>query len=95
MKNLFLLVLLVCSGGTYAQQRGQSDAKVVNPPQAMCRAAASKLLESGTNDVVLTITVDSRGKVESFLTDAPKGLRLEKIKEAATAIKALKGWSRC
>jgi len=55
----------------------------------MCNAAASKLRESGTNKVVLTIAVDTGGRVGSFRTDSPKGLQLEKIKEAAAAIKAL------
>jgi TonB family protein len=91
VKNVALLLplLLVCSGATYAQQSGQSDVKKTMPPQEMCKAAAPKLRESGTNEVVLTMTVDTRGKVESFTTDSPKGLRLEKIKEAAAAIKAL------
>lgn len=32
----------------------------------MCEAAASKLRDSGTNQVVLTMTVDAQGKVQSF-----------------------------
>lgn len=90
MKNVALLLLLfVCSRATHAEHSEKSDVKKVMPPQAMCNAAAPKLREWGTNEVVLTMTVDTRGKVESFTTDSPKGLRLEKIKEAATAIKAL------
>jgi TonB family protein len=90
MKNVALLLLLfVCSRATHAEHGEKSDVKKVMPPQAMCNAAAPKLRGWGTNEVVLTMTVDTRGKVESFTTDSPKGLRLEKIKEAATAIKAL------
>jgi hypothetical protein len=90
MKNVTLLLLLfVWSGASYAQQSSQLDAEKPIPPQAVCKAAAPKLRESGTNEVVLIMTVDTRGKVESFTTDSPKGLRLEKIKEAATEIKAL------
>jgi hypothetical protein len=90
MKNVALLLLLfVCSRATHAEHSEKSDVKKVMPPQPMCNAAAPKLREWGTNEVVLTMTVDIRGKVESFTTDSPKGLRLEKIKEAATAIKAL------
>ena len=34
--------------------------------------------------------VDSHGKVLFFSTEAPRGLRLEKIKKAAAEIKALR-----
>ena len=33
--------------------------------------------------------LDDSGRVQSFKTESPKGLRLEKIKEAASAIKSL------
>ncbi len=55
----------------------------------MCDAAAPKLHESGTTEVVLIMTLDTQGKVESFSTDSPKGLRLEEMKEASAAIKAI------
>ena len=55
----------------------------------MCEAAASKLRASGTNHVVLTMTIDTHGSVVSFRTKAPKGLRLEKVKKAAAEIKAM------
>jgi hypothetical protein len=55
----------------------------------MCDAAAPKLHKSGTNEVVLIMTVDTRGRVQSFTTESPKGLRLENMKEPAAAIKAL------
>jgi len=35
------------------------------------------------------MVVDASGKVQSFTTDSPKGLRLEKMKEPAAAIKAI------
>jgi hypothetical protein len=35
------------------------------------------------------MVVDTRGRVESFKTESPKGLRLEKMNEAAAAINAL------
>ena len=56
----------------------------------MCEAAAQALRGSGTNKVVLTITVDTQGKVQSFRTDAPGGLQLEKMKKAAAEIKAMR-----
>lgn len=56
----------------------------------MCDAAAPKLHESGTTVVDLSMTLDTQGKVESFTTDTPKGLRLEKVKEASAAIKAIR-----
>src|SRR5580658_10281369 len=90
MQNVTLpLLLFVCSTALSAQQSEQLDFKKPIPPQAMCTAAA-KLREAGTNEVVLTMVIDARGRVESFTTDSPKGLRLEKMKEAATAIKALR-----
>ncbi|MGA2357104.1 MAG: energy transducer TonB [Terriglobales bacterium] len=90
MKSVALpLILLVYSVAASAQQGGQPDTNKQTPPQAMCKAAAPKLREAGTNEVVLTVTVDTRGRVQSFTTDSPKGLRLEKIKEASASIKAL------
>jgi hypothetical protein len=47
----------------------------------MCEAAASKLREAGTNQVVLAITISAQGHVLSFTTEAPRGLRLEKMKK--------------
>ena len=72
---------------TTAQEDGRAASR--KAPQAMCDAAAPKLHESGTAEVVLTMIVDARGKVESFNTDSPKGLRLEAMKEASAAVKAI------
>ena len=55
----------------------------------MCDAAAPKLRESGTTKIALIMTIDDKGQVESFKTESPRGLRLEKVKEAASAIKAM------
>lgn len=90
MKKVTLpLLLLVCSMATTTQKEGQ-DSKKRMAPQAVCDAAAPKLRESGTSEVVLTMVLDTQGRVESFKTESPKGLRLEKMKEAAAAIKAMK-----
>lgn len=89
MKLILQLVLMVCAIATMAQQSGQPDSKKETPPRGMCDAAASQLRNSGTNEVVLMMTVDTRGRVQSFKTESPKGLRLEKMKETATAIKAM------
>ncbi len=92
MENMILpglLLLLVCPMAASAQQSGQLDSKRATPPPAMCAAAAPKLRESGTSEVVLTMTVDPRGRVKYFSTNSPKGLRLEKMKEAADAINGL------
>jgi TonB family protein len=89
MKSVILpVVLFFCSIPTPAQG-GQPNSEKAMPPQAMCNAAAPALRDAGTNEVVLTMTVDAKGRVRSFTTDSPKGLRLEKIKEATAAIKAL------
>ena len=56
----------------------------------MCEAAASKLRETGTEQVVLMMTISAQGHVLSFKTEAPTGLRLEKMKKAADEIKAMR-----
>ena len=90
MKNVTLpSLLLVCSMVAAAQQSGQQDSKKGIAPPAVCDAATPKLRETGTNEIVLTMVVDIRGRVESFKTESPKGLRLEKMKDAAAAVKAM------
>jgi hypothetical protein len=66
-----------------------TDSDAEKAPQAMCDAAAPKLRKAGTNEVVLMMTLDGTGQVTSFKTESPKGLRLEKMNEAATAIKTI------
>ena len=91
MRRAILPVLFsICSMSGIAQQGGKPDVTNKVGPQAMCDAAAPKLREARTNQVVLTMTVDTQGKVQSFRTDAPKGLRLEKIKKAAAEIKTMR-----
>jgi TonB family protein len=73
-----------------AQEGGQRTiVKKGLAPKAMCDAAVAKLRDSGTSNVVLIMTLDTRGRVESFRTESPKDLRLEKMKEATAAIKAM------
>ena len=87
MKNVTLpSLLLVCSMVAAAQQSGQQDSKKGIAPPAVCDAATPKLRETGTNEIVLTMVVDIRGRVESFKTESPKGLRLEKMKDAWLSI---------
>jgi len=88
MKKVILWLLLTACVAVTAQT-GQQDPAAEKATREMCDAAAPKLRESGTNKVVLIMTVDSKGRVESFKTESPKGLRLEKMKEVATAIKAV------
>jgi TonB family protein len=89
MKKVTLWLVLTACVAVTAAQTGQQDSDKEKATRQMCEAAAPKLRESGTNKVVLMMTVDSKGRVESFKTESPKGLRLEKIKEASTAIKAM------
>ena len=56
---------------------------------AMCGAAASQLMEAGTGQIILMLTLNSKGHVQSFTTESPKGLNLGKMKEAAAKIKAM------
>lgn len=81
-------VSILCSGQKSSESNGVN--KTAHGPRAMCDAAASKLRETRTNQVVLVMTISAEGHVRSFETEAPKGLRLETIKEAAHEIKAMR-----
>jgi len=59
-------------------------------PKAICDAAAAKLRETHTGKVGVVVTMSPSGRVETFLTEFPKGLRLEGAKEAADAIKTIR-----
>jgi len=88
-KAALCLWILVCAPVIIAQNEQQdSDTKMA--VQAMCDAAAPKLRQSGTNEVVLMMTVDDKGRVRSFKTESPKGVQLEKMKDTAAAIKKIK-----
>jgi hypothetical protein len=87
MRNLALSLLLAIP---IVAQQAVPDANKLVGPKAMCDAAAIKLREAGTDKVVLIMVVGSNGGVESFETEYPKSLKLEKVKEAATAIKKIK-----
>lgn len=89
MKKISLWLLLTAGVAVTAAQTGQQDSETEKAIRAMCDATAPKLREFGANKVVLMVTVDSRGRVESFKTESHKGLRLEKMKEVATAIRAM------
>jgi hypothetical protein len=90
MNNVFPSLLLMAMALVSVAQNGQHDSQKDQTKQLMCDAAAKQLRESATNNVVLRMTVDGRGRVESFTTESPKGLRLEKMKEVAAAIKAIR-----
>lgn len=68
----------------------QQSSKTLKGTPAMCEAAIPKLRETGTNQVVLVMTISAQGHVVAFKTEAPKGLRLEKMKKAADEIKAMR-----
>ena len=85
---LFLL-LLTFSMATVGEENRKIDAEG-HGTDAMCAAAAPKLREFETNEVVLIMIIDDQGKVQSFETESPKGLRLEKMKEAKAEIKAMR-----
>jgi hypothetical protein len=90
MRKASLVLLLTAFVTATAAQIGQPDSDKAHPTRVMCDAAALKLEESGTTKIVLMMTLDRSGRVESFKTESPKGLRLEKMKEAAAAIKTIK-----
>jgi len=87
-KTALCLWILVCSPVIIAQN-GQQDSDTKMAVHAMCDGAAPKLQQSGTNEVVLMMTLDSKGRVESFKTESPKGVQLEKMKDTAAAIKKI------
>jgi hypothetical protein len=89
MKRVTLGLLLAAGVTLAAAQTGQPESEADKAKRAMCDAAAPKLHEAGATKVVLMMTVDDRGRVESFKTESPKGLRLEKMKDVAAAIKAI------
>jgi TonB family protein len=95
MRLPILLLLAACATVAPAQVGNRPSGDI----QRICNAAAPKLRESGKSKFVLMMTVDNSGRVESFKTESPKGLRLEKVQDAADAIKemqfkpAQKGWT--
>ena len=89
MKRITLWLLLAACANVSGAQTGKQESEADKATRAMCDAAAPKLRESGTNKVVLTMMLDDTGRVESFKTESPKGLRLEKMKDVAAAIKAM------
>jgi TonB family protein len=89
MNKVALSLLAVAATISMSAQSGPLDFDAEHPPESVCRAAARNLQEVGTSKLLLQMTLDSTGRVQSFKTESPKGLRLEKTKEAATAIKAL------
>jgi TonB family protein len=89
MKNVSLALLLMGVAFVSAAQDGQHISEKDQAKQLICDAAAKQLPESAAQGVALRMTVDDRGRVETFTTESPKGLRLEKMKEVAAAVKAM------
>ena len=79
------LLLTTCAALALAQA-GQQDSKT-DPTPNLCDAAAAKLREANTHRVVLMLTLDAQGRLQSFKTESPKGLQLEKMGEVAEEIK--------
>jgi hypothetical protein len=89
MKKITLELFVATCVIVTAAQTGRPESEADKATRAMCDAAIPKLRETGATKVVLMVTVDERGRVESFKTESPKGLRLEKMKDVAAAIKAI------
>lgn len=89
MNKVAPLLLAVAATISVSAQSGPLDFDPKHPPESVCRAAARNLQEARTSKLVLEVTLDATGRVQSFKTESPKGLRLEKMKEAATTIKSL------
>jgi len=90
-KGWAVLLTAICLSEILAQQGGPTatpTSQTAASQRAICDAAGPKL-ESGANRVILDVSVDSKGRVKSFTTHSPKGLRLEKMSEAVEAVKAM------
>jgi outer membrane biosynthesis protein TonB len=93
-RSRFFVSLILLLGATL-NATGQSNRSPAQRPDkmpgpaAMCDAARPKLRNSGTGEVALILAVNTSGKVESFRTESPKGLRLERSKDVTAVIKAL------
>ncbi|MGC2198090.1 MAG: hypothetical protein WA628_25695 [Terriglobales bacterium] len=86
--KIAILCLLVASGIEIASpQTGQTESTGRTATRAMCDAAAPKLQEAGTTKFVLMLTLSDKDQIQSFKTESPKGLRLEKMKEVSAQIK--------
>jgi hypothetical protein len=79
------LLFMTCAVVALAQA-GQGDSKT-EPTPNLCDAAAAKLREANTHRVVLLLTFDTKGRLQSFTTESPRGVQLEKNGEAAAEIK--------
>lgn len=89
MNKAVLLLFLISSFTAAAAQTKQKPDEMQIATQAMCEAAAPKVKEAGTNQIVLMMTLNRSGQVQSFRTESPKGLNLEKNKEVAAKVKAI------
>ena len=89
MKKAVSLLLLTGSFAAAAAQTGQKGGEMQTATAAMCEAAAPKLQEAGTNQVVLMMTLNSKGRVQSFRTESPKSLKLENVRDVAAKVKAI------
>lgn len=90
MKRAALCCAMVICPTMIVAQNEQQDSDMQTAVHAMCDAAAPKLRESGTNQVVLMMALDNEGRVRSFKTEFPKGVQLEKMKDTVAAIKRIK-----
>jgi hypothetical protein len=79
------LLLTACATLALGEGRAQDSVQI----RAVCDASAPRLREFGTKRFVLLLTLDDRGRVETFKTGSPEGLRLEKTKAAVAAIRAM------
>jgi TonB family protein len=90
MRDVVLCVLAFAACATTSPQNGVPDFDPKHPPETVCTAAEPKLREAGTSKLVLRMKLDDSGRVLSFKTESPKGLRLEKMEAATNAIRALR-----
>ncbi|MCU1296111.1 MAG: hypothetical protein JWO91_389 [Acidobacteriaceae bacterium] len=88
------LMLLYSFCAASAQQSSTLSSSGSVNQNAICGVAEPQLRESAKHEIIVSLWVDNTGKVLSFKTNSPKGLKLEKVKESADAIKAMHFESR-
>ena len=89
MKKVAFLFLAVGSMVAVAAQSATPDFDPKHPPEPVCSASTQSLRASGTSKIVLRLTLDANGRVQSFKTESPRGLPLEKMNQPASAINSL------
>ena len=89
MKPALALIMLCVCAVIVAQEPPDQPSRQKAPP-AVCDAAMASLRQHDAKEVVLVLTLDDKGRVDSFQTESPEGLNLEKSGKAKAEIKKMR-----